>query len=56
MQLVNYKIELKLKRTKYCVLSAASNDNDDTDDSNIIFTIKDAKLYVPVDTLSTKDN
>ena len=28
MPLINCKIELKLKWTKYCVLSAAGNDND----------------------------
>ena len=35
-----------------------ANGNGDTDanPNNIIFTIKDTKLYVPVATLSTKDN
>ena len=58
MPLINCKVELKLKWTKYCVLSAAGNDNiiDNNFDSNIMFTIKDTKLYVPVVTLSTKDN
>ena len=47
-----------MKWTKYCVLSANSNDNADNDDNanNIIFTIKDTKLYVSVVTLSAKDN
>ena len=36
---------------KYCVLSAAGNDNTNADPNNIIFTIKDAKLYVPAVTL-----
>ena len=45
----------KLKWTKYCVLSVAGNDNDN-DGNNIIFKIKDAKLYVPVVTLSARDN
>ena len=31
-----------------------ANDNDNT--NNIIFTIKDTKLYVPVVTLSARDN
>ena len=46
--LINCKVELKLKWSNYCVLSAAANDNANGYDSNIIFTIKDAKLYVPV--------
>ena len=56
MPTITCKIELKLlKWTKYCVLSA--NDNDSNDNSNnIIFTIKDAKLYDPVVTLSAKEN
>ena len=35
-----------------------SNENDDAnlDFNNIIFTIKDKKLYVPIVTLSAKDN
>ena len=32
------------------------NDNDNEDPSIIVFTIKDTKLYVPVVTLSAKDN
>ena len=46
---------IKFKWTKYCVLSVAGNDNDN-DGNNIIFKIKDAKLYVPVVTLSARDN
>ena len=52
------KVELKFKWTKYCVLSAAGNDNDnDNSDKGkkIIFIIKNAKLYVPVVTLSARD-
>ena len=39
-------------------MSANNNDNANHNDSvkNIIFTIKDTKLYVPVATLSEKDN
>ena len=47
MPLINCKVELKLKCTKYCVLSAAGADNvnnNDNDGNNIIFTIKDTKL------------
>ena len=36
--LINCKIELKLKWTKYCVLSANGNDNDNT--NNIILLSK----------------
>ena len=55
MPLINCKVELKSDWTKYWVLSAGGtkneiNDNDNAD--NIIFTIKDTKLYVPVVTLS----
>ena len=56
MPLINCKVELKLKWTKYCVLSEASADNVNNDSNNIIFTIKDSKLYVPVLTLSARDN
>ena len=38
------------------VLSAVGADNNNANSNNIIFTIKDKKLYVPVVTLSTKDN
>ena len=48
MLLINCKIELKLKWVKYCV--SARNGND------VICTIKDTKLYVPVVTLAAKDN
>ena len=41
----------------YCVLPAAGNENaNDNDNANIIFTIKGTKLYVPVVTLSARDN
>ena len=51
----NCKVELKLKWTKYCILSANGNDNNEAN-SNIIFSIKVTKLYVIVVTLSAKDN
>ena len=61
MPLINCKLELKLKWTKYCVLFVAGNEiqsyNDNNDNANkIIFTIKDTKLYVLIVTLSAKDN
>ena len=55
--LINCKVELKLRWTKHCVLSVLGNANDNANaDSNITFTIKDTRLYVPVVTLSAKDN
>ena len=50
MPLINCMVELKHKCTKYCVLSAAGVDNVNgiDDDNNIVFTIKDTKLYVPL--------
>ena len=59
MPLINCYVELKIRWTKYCVVSVAGTDNangNDDDDNNIVFTIKDTKLYVPLVTLSTKDN
>ena len=46
MPLINCKVELKLKRTKYCVFSAAGNGNgndnvNDNNGDNTIFTIKE---------------
>ena len=56
--MISCKVELKLRWTKHCVLSVLRNENDNAnaDSRNIIFTIKDTKLYVPVVTLSAKDN
>ena len=48
MSLINCKVELKLIWTKYCVLCAAGADNNDANSNNIIFTLKDTKLYAPV--------
>ena len=56
MPLINCIVELKLKWMENCVLSANSADNADVDSNNIIFTIKDTELCVPVDTLSAKNN
>ena len=56
MPLINCKVELKLKWTKYCVSSAAGADNANADSNNIIFTIKDTKLYDLEITLSAEDN
>ena len=56
MLLINCKVKTTLKWTNYCVLSAAGAGNVSNMDDKIIFTIKDTKLYVPVVTLSTRDN
>ena len=47
---------MKLKWANYCALAAADADNVNANSNNIIFTIKDTKLYVPVVTLLAKDN
>ena len=54
MPLINCKVELKLKWEKYYVLSAVGNDNTNANTNNIIFTIKNTKLYIPVVTLLAK--
>ena len=41
---------------KYCVLSAAGNDNANDNLNNIIFIIKETKLYIPIVTQSARDN
>ena len=57
MSLTYLKVELKLKCTIYCVLSVACVDNiNNINSDNIIFTIKDTKWYVPVVTLSAREN
>ena len=56
IQLINSKVELKLKWTKYCVLTAVGNDNTNVNPDNLIFTMKVTILYLPVATLSAKDN
>ena len=59
MPLVNCKVELKLRWTKYYVLSvlgAVSADDNGVNSNNIIFTIKDTKLYVPAVALFAKCN
>ena len=53
--LINCNVEFKINWTKHCVLPAADNDNTNGSPDNIIFTIKDTKLCLPVVTLSAKD-
>ena len=55
MLLINCKVELKLRRTNHCALAVGGVENDDTY-SDIYFTVKEKKLYVPLVTLSAKNN
>ena len=58
MPLINFKVELKLRWTQQCISSVLDNENDNAnaDSNDIIFTIKDTKLYVTVVTVSVQDN
>ena len=56
MPLINCKVKLRLKWKNYCVLFAAGVDNVSNKDDRVIFTIKDTKLYVPIVTLSAREN
>ena len=56
MSLIDCKVELKLQCAKHCVLAATGDDNTEADPNNVIFTIKGTKCYVPVITLSQRDN
>ena len=62
MSLINCKVELKLKWTKYCVLSVAGADNvngnvnDNIYGNNVIFKIIGTKSYFLVIPLSARDN
>ena len=58
MSQINWKVELPLKWMENCVLTTAAigaNANNTGADS-ATFKITDAKLYVPIVTLSTEDN
>ena len=52
MPLVNCKIDLELTWNKDCVLCSANTSNNNV----VSFMITDTKLYVPIVTLSIKDN
>ena len=56
MPLINCKVKLRLKWKNYCVLFAAGVDNVSNKDDRVICTIKDTKLYVPIVTLSAREN
>ena len=47
---------MKLKWTEHRVSSVGGTDNADVNADNIIFSIKDTKLYILVVTLSAKEN
>ena len=58
MSLINCKIELSLRWIENCILTSAlidANANNTGADS-ATFKITDAKLYVPIVTLSAEDN
>ena len=55
MPLIDCKIGLN-PNGENIVLVAAGNDNYEVNSDNIIFIIKDTKLYVPVVSLPAKDN
>ena len=52
MPLVNCKVDLQLTWTKDCIISSANA----AANTVVSFKITDTKLYVPIVTLSTKDN
>ena len=53
--MTNCKVELKLKRAKFCVFSAGGDYNgEDNSDNNIIFDINNIKFYVHVATFNQK--
>ena len=54
MPLINCKVELSLMWNANCILTTNPNNNNNVD--GVTFKIKDAKLYVQVLTLSTKDD
>ena len=56
MSLINCKVEFKLRWIKHCVLASASVEHNNIDSNKIIFIIKCIKPFVPVVTLSAKDN
>ena len=58
MPLINCKVELSLKWIENCVLTTAAigANADATGADSATFKITDAKLYVPIVTLSAEDN
>ena len=56
MSVIKCKGELDFDWKKHCALSAAAADNADVNSNTIPFTLKGTILYIPVVTLSKKDN
>ena len=57
MSLINCKVELTLKRAKYCIFSAGGTENAINDVMLIIlFLLLKTKLYVYLVSLSPRDN
>ena len=58
MPSINYKVELSLRSIENCVLTSAAIDANvnNTAADSATFKITDAKLYVPIVTLSSEDN
>ena len=58
MPLINYKIHLELNWNNNCVMYGADTyaDGDNANNRETTFEITSTKLYVPIVTLSTKDN
>ena len=56
MPLISCKVKLKITWSKTCILATHGNDNNGTKSNNIIFTIKNTKLSVPVVNISAKNN
>ena len=54
MPLINCKVKLKFKWTKYCDLASNITENPNANCNNIIFTMKDTKLCASVVTSSAK--
>ena len=54
MPLIDCKVELELKWTKYCVFSAGGTENMMLKILDIL--LKTTKLYLPIVTLSARDN
>ena len=55
--LINCKVELKIRWRRHSVLSVTDTDNSNgKNDNSITFTVKDTKLYVPVEFLLGRDN
>ena len=55
MPLINCKVELSLNWAENCILTLNPNANNNNI-NKATFTITDAKLYVPIVTLSIEDN